>query len=257
MGTTTNFALPYPEPTDPVADGAQNIEDLADATDEVLAQGYRYVETVYYTSSGTFTKASYSWLRAIRVRMVGGGGAGAGAVTTTASTVSMSSGGQGGNYAEKWITDIAGLSASETVTVGAGGTSSAAASGTSGGSSSAFGVTAGGGTYGLFGGSTPPPASRIPQLPDTTVSGHDFSVIGSQGGGSVASAGSFIVGGGGASHLSGGMSGSVGVNSVTGRAGNNGLSYGGGGTGSGNGYSQTAVAGGDGADGIVIVELYA
>ena len=81
--------------------------------DYQLNTGYRYHSTVYFTSSGSFTKATYPWLRAIRVRMVGGGGAGAGCATTGASTVSVSSGGQGGNYAEKWITDIAGLSAAK------------------------------------------------------------------------------------------------------------------------------------------------
>lgn len=36
MGTTPTYSWPYPEPTDPVADGAQNIEDLALAIESTL-----------------------------------------------------------------------------------------------------------------------------------------------------------------------------------------------------------------------------
>jgi len=31
------------------------------------SNAYAFVETVYFTSNGTFTKASYPWLRAVRV----------------------------------------------------------------------------------------------------------------------------------------------------------------------------------------------
>ena len=36
MGTTTNFAIPYPEPTDFVADGATQMENIAERTDLAL-----------------------------------------------------------------------------------------------------------------------------------------------------------------------------------------------------------------------------
>jgi hypothetical protein len=36
MGTTTNFAIPYPEPTDYVADGATQMENIAERTDLAL-----------------------------------------------------------------------------------------------------------------------------------------------------------------------------------------------------------------------------
>jgi hypothetical protein len=39
MGTTATAALPYPEPTDPVADGAAAIEALAEAVDPQLTWG--------------------------------------------------------------------------------------------------------------------------------------------------------------------------------------------------------------------------
>jgi len=58
--------------------GSVDTAQLADdaVTGAKLAQGYTYHSTVYFTSSGSFTKASYPWLRAIRVKVVGGGGGG-------------------------------------------------------------------------------------------------------------------------------------------------------------------------------------
>ena len=49
-----------------------------DGTNWVNLEGYVYVDTVYFTSSGTFTKATYPWLRAIRVKCQGAGGGGGG-----------------------------------------------------------------------------------------------------------------------------------------------------------------------------------
>jgi hypothetical protein len=54
--------------------------------------GYLYGAPVYYTASGTFTKASYPGLAAVLVQMVGGGGGGAGSDTTTASQQATGSG---------------------------------------------------------------------------------------------------------------------------------------------------------------------
>jgi hypothetical protein len=51
--------------------------------------GFRFKEAVYFTSNGTFTKADYPWLRAIRVRLVGGGGGGGGCATTSANQVAV------------------------------------------------------------------------------------------------------------------------------------------------------------------------
>jgi hypothetical protein len=90
--------------------------------------GYRYNSTVYFTSNGTFTKADYPWLRAIRVKVQGAGGGGGGcSATAVASTqASVGSGGAGGGFAERFYTDIGSLSASVTVTVGSGGAGGAA-----------------------------------------------------------------------------------------------------------------------------------
>lgn len=51
MGTTPTYSWPYPEPTDPVADGAQNIEDLALGVESTVADLGNYTD---YSSSVTF-----------------------------------------------------------------------------------------------------------------------------------------------------------------------------------------------------------
>jgi hypothetical protein len=84
-----------------------------------LGEGYTFVETAYFTSSGSFVKATYPYLRAIKVRLVGGGGGGCGVATNADG---CGTGGGGGGYAERFYTDIASLDASVTVTVGAAGT---------------------------------------------------------------------------------------------------------------------------------------
>ena len=100
-----------------VGDLGGSLEDTLDG----LAVGYRLVQTVYFTSSGSFAKASYPWLRAIRVRVQAGGGAGGSSSTATGANHSKGAGGGGGGYAEAFITDVAGLASSVTVTRGAGG----------------------------------------------------------------------------------------------------------------------------------------
>jgi len=234
-------------------------EDLNDtfAAKADKSAGYQFVQTVYFTSSGTFTKATYPWLRAVRVRCVGGGGAGGGRNTTTAGQVSKGGGGGGGGYAESFITDIAGMSASVTVTVGAGGTGVIANNGNAG-SASSFGsdpVSAGGGAGlietakevalpgpgGLGGlGSTGDILGAgwqgLPALSSTAIAFRGLSGAG----------GNSVLGRGGAY---------VGISSSTA---NSGSVYGGGGGGA---YAEesiaTTAAGGSGAAGIVIVELYA
>lgn len=106
--------------------------------------GYRYVQQLEITSSTTFSKATYPWLRAIRVRCLGGGGGG-GYVSVTPGTgqSAVASGGAGGTYAESFITDIASLLSSETITVGAAGTGGVASTATvaTAGGTSSFGTT--------------------------------------------------------------------------------------------------------------------
>jgi hypothetical protein len=256
---TTPFGFPYPEDTDLVRDGATDIENLAEGVNDYLTGGYLYAGTRYYTSSGTFAKADPFGtgdigLRAIRVRLVagGGGGAGAGGIANRGSN-----GGGGGGYAESFITDISGLAATVTVTRGSGGAGGAAGdnTGTAGGGSS-FGslVTASGGDRGsnLAAGARSPGGGGVGQVGQLLIRG--------QGGSNPQSMSNDMTtfvqtgGAGGSSQLGGGgrSSGFGGTNAQ----GESGGQYGGGGAGSWPGTGPTDVAGGSGADGIVIVDCF-
>jgi hypothetical protein len=231
------------------------------STADDLERGFRLVETVYFTSNGTFTKATYPWLRAIRVKVVGGGGGGGSCDATGATQFAGSSGGGGGACAEIFITDIAGLDASVNVICGAGGNGGAAGvnDGLAGGTST-FGLTDA--TGGLGG---------LPQVGRTAVDAR----TGGQGGGASGTfdiafpgqAGSpgFAISTTAARNI-GGTGGASGLGAA-GAAGNNDRDsdpangtapgVGGGGAGKGLRPNQAASAGGNGANGIVIVELYA
>jgi len=243
---TSPFAFPYPEDTDLVRDGAQDIENLATGVNDYLDGGYLYAGTRYYTSSGTFAKADPLGtgdigLRAIRVRMVAGGGAGGG---ISASFPSGGGGGGGGAYAEKFLLASV-LDASEVVTRGAGGVGSTGA-GTSGGRSEfalskAYEVSASGG----IGAVTETGAEG-----NSNTIGADLSIGGSGGGaGRVGDPGN---GAGGGSHLGGGGRGYSSFSTNT--AGEAGRIYGGGGSGAR--AASASTAGGSGANGIVIIDCF-
>lgn len=205
-------------------------------------------QIVTFTSSGTFTKASYPWLRAVRVRLVGGGGGGSGNADGSGTNNIGGAGGGGGGYAEDIIA-ASSLAASETVTVGAGG-AGAQGTGSAGGATS-FGthVVAGSGqgaaleTGGDGGAGTTGGILISGEHGDSTV---DIDLTGVSAEGTPG-------GNGGRSML--GMGGPGAVAKAANSNGGIGLGPGGGG---GGGYRRsTAVSGGDGADGVVIVELYA
>jgi hypothetical protein len=220
--------------------------------------GHVFVETVYFTSSGTFTKASYPWLRAIRVKVQGAGAGGGGAGATGAGAVSNGGGGSGGGYAEKFITDIAGLASSVTVTVGAGGPGgSGAVAGTNGGNSEFDTVIGSGGIGGTMIATSIADATTGGQA-GGSASGGDINIAGGRSGGRSRkpSSGLAVLGGGGSSRFGWGredvlLASTNAINGVSGT----GFGSGGSGAASQNG-SGTANAG-NGADGIVIVELYA
>lgn len=219
--------------------------------------GMRYVDTVYFTSSGTFSKASYPWLRGIRVLVQGAGGAGGGAAAPGAGNHNAGSGGGGGGCTEAFITDIAGLPSSVTVTVGAGGTAASGAAGNAGGDSSFNSTIIGaGGGGGLTTAASALATSATPGAGGEG-SGGDVTYAGTAGGMAGGNATLGIGGSGGGAHLGGGAVGAytgAGSGGVTGTAGKN---YGGGGGGGTANASATARSGGAGAPGIVIVELYA
>jgi hypothetical protein len=222
----------------------------------INTNGYRYLTSVYFASSGTFSKASYPGIRAVRVRLVGGGGSGGGSAATGASPqMSYGQGGGGGGYAEKLIL-VSALDTSETVTVGAGGVGSVA-SGVVGGSTS-FGtkVAANGGGGGprkiadQYGSYTGGSAGGVGTAGDFLTGGGAGSLGDNAGSGLAASGqgGSSALGGGGQSYGSGGSGSST--------AGAPGQNYGGGGGGALSTASAAQNVGGSGGAGIVIVEVY-
>lgn len=215
--------------------------------------GYLYGGTISYTADGTFDKGDYPGLRAIRARVQAAGGAGGGAAATGAGQNSAGGGGGGGAYAESLIL-VAALAASETVTV-AGTTAGGTGTGSTGGSSS-FGshVVCAGGSGGTTIGALGVVAIRQGG-PGGVASAGDLRFGGSTGQNVIVglAAGQIMGPGGGASHLGGGGR-STGSNASV--AGNDGRLYGGGGGGAGNIQSSgSALNGGDGAAGIVIIDL--
>jgi hypothetical protein len=60
---------------------------------------YNFVQSVYFNSSGTFTKATYPWLKAIKVKCQGAGGGGSGGNGGTGDTTN--SGGVGYTNVDK------------------------------------------------------------------------------------------------------------------------------------------------------------
>jgi hypothetical protein len=209
---------------------------------------YQYVTTLYFTSSNTFDKTIYPWLRALRVKCQAAGGAGGGAFNDNTG----GSGGGGGGYAEKFITNIAGLSAGTFISVPAGGSGVTGGAGNNGGNTFFDTITASGGSGGSlmmgggggFGGNA---------------SGGDLNIPGGGGGHGGFRDGANLYGThsstGGGSFLGHGGRG-LNKNTAGALTGAFGSNYGGGGSG-GIRVSTSNAAGGNGAPGIVILELYA
>jgi hypothetical protein len=231
-----------------------------------LDAGLGLREIVYFTSNGTFTKASYPWLRAVRVRVQGAGGGGGGAAATGANQASNANGGAGGAYAESLIA-ASSLGSSVTVTVGGGGAGGNGFDGGAAGTESSFGVTAdafrtqaSAGTGGasrnadsslqsIFNAPTAVTTAGTGDLvvPSEAVVGHFHRFA------NTAVEGNSMSGGGGGSVLGAG-----GNARVTSGNGNAGIGFGSGGGGAFNAQNNASNrSGGAGAPGVVIVELYA
>lgn len=202
--------------------------------------------TTVYSSNDTWTKPSGLVAVLVEVLAAGGGGR---SVTASAANANAGSGGGGGEYRRGMIAASA-LSATETVTVGAGGTA-----GNAGGNSS-FGAhissVGGGAGTAETGTGTSINYSSFGGAQGAGGSGGDYASAGGEGEIGVRYSGALPNGG------DGGPS-ALGVGGLGGLAGSGGRGGGlGGGGGGGGSDSATARAGGAGGDGIVIVtEFYA
>lgn len=153
LGTAVGAGTALAEGMVTYLDDADRVE-LFDGTTWKLVgtSGYALAGIVYFTSNGSFDKTDPLGtgdidLRAIRVTVIGGGGGSGGVPATGGSAWSIAGSGGGGGGARRLITDIAGLSNPESITVGSGGSGGAAGAnaGSAGGSSIAFGITCTGG----------------------------------------------------------------------------------------------------------------
>jgi hypothetical protein len=118
----------------------ENLDPALETLINNSAASGRLLARLAFTVSGSFTKATYPTAERIDVQCVGGGGGGGACQATGAGEESMGSFGGAGAWASRSI-DVATLSASETVTVGAGGAAGGfpGAAGTGGASSFAAG----------------------------------------------------------------------------------------------------------------------
>lgn len=201
-------------------------------------------------ASGNFTAPVTGWYR---VKVIGGGGAGGGAPQFGANGTSngVAAGGGGSGYI---VEDFVYLTAGQTVpvTIGAGGVAAILQNGGNGGATSFQSIVAQGGMGGFAGGRTP-----------STGTGNGF-YGGLGGAGGVAGQNGE---GGGAGYGVGGAGGSTGILSgqynaqrgtdgvgVSGTGGNGGYGLGSGGGGGGSTSTAGGNAGGNGAQGGIIIE---
>jgi hypothetical protein len=257
---TPIFSIPFPEDTDPVTDGAQDMRDIAFAVENLLADGHRYAGRQVFTASGTFDKlnalgaGSGVVARALIVKVQGGGGSGAGADITGAGQTDNGGGGGAGGYAESFLnpTDVAGLSSSVSVTVGNGGAGSFPGNAGTASTFPSFGTGNGGGT-GSRGVTSTVAYPRQGGSGGTATDGNTWQTRGQPGGTSV----NFGTGSsdGASGHGAPSIFGSGGKPTLgVSEAGNG---YGAGGSGARNNANRaTQRDGGNGAPGIVIVEVF-
>lgn len=230
---------------------------------ELVARGYRLVSRIEHTSSpAPFVKADYPWLRAIRVICVGGGGGGGGAALTAAAQNAIGQAGCGAYTAETFITDIASLAASETLTVGVGGNAGGAGAAGGVGGNTSFGTLCVGRGGNAGGAGAASALNSFVTGPSSFATGSVGDIIypgSSSGPRHYAYAASVVKPLPGGSVVSPGPTTAQGITSTSSAGGVPGTAvFGVGGYPGVNAQSQAAaVAGGAGSSGLMIVELYA
>jgi hypothetical protein len=193
----------------------------------------------------------------IKVRMVGPGGGGAGAPGTGAGQASVGGGGGSGSYAEFEAATTPGQNLP--YYVGTGGTGGAIGNAGNAGDYATFShnaatVTASGGG----GGQSSPGPGTTPDLQDGGTAGAvptngDLNIPGTRGGKGIRQSGTVAAGGDGASsQLGSGGEGGVANGNTDGL---DGLGYGAGGAGAAS-VNSAGFLGGDGTQGVIIVEEY-
>lgn len=204
------------------------------------------------TSTGTYTPTSGT--NSVLVKMIGGGGPG-GSIPASGTSFATSGGGGAGAYAEGYFTSgFSGV----TVTIGAAGTAAAGSAGSNGGTTS-FGslMSAPGGNAGLLGTLTSPSASCVNSGGQHSSNPTGWNIVGHAGAGG--DYGIFIADS--TQHLSGsGANSPLGIGGRymgDGDAAQAARGYGSGGAGVCRPPGYAAVAGGNGAPGLVIVYEFA
>lgn len=205
-----------------------------------------------FASSGTWTRPT--GCRAVLVTVIGGGGGGGG-VTAQANRAGSGGGSGAAAQADLDVTSIA----SATITIGAagaagiGGVSNPGSGGTSSWADGTNTLTAGGGAGGLNDTSITA-GGFLEGGAGGTASGGDLNLPGARG--QNAAAATLLLSGSGGSTPLGYGAGGVARSAGGGTAGHAGSGYGAGGSGGMNGSNTSAIDGGAGAPGIVIVEEF-
>jgi hypothetical protein len=234
-----------------VAGAGMAVVETDDGTNEtVVFRAARLDAIRIYTGDDTWNKPAN--LDFVIVLVIGAGGGGGGCPTTGASEQAAAAGGGAGGYSLKKIA-AASLGASETVTRGAGGAGGVGGTDGSTGGTSSFGAhcSATGGAGGQAGTASPAGNNKLGGLGGAGSGGH-LDLAGGDGGNAAVNAGARMIFGSGAASQFGGA-----VRSALVGAGRDATVPGAGGSGGSqlNG-AASAVDGGNGANGIVILWEY-
>lgn len=210
-------------------------------------------QIITFETDGTFEKGDYPWLRAVKVTCVGGGGGGGGSAITDGSQNSEAGSGGGGGTGISFVLESA-LDPSESITVGDGGSGGTIGqNGNAGGSSSFGGHASGEGGLGGAGGVAASTGRNRNQGGAGGNATGGIAIRGQDGHHGIVLQGAFqFVNASGGSTHGGGRRPLFSLNTD----GDNGYFYGGGGTGARSDSNSSGNVGGNGANGIVIVELY-